>query len=91
MLKPNLYERVHWAVFNGIGRIFGISCCVISFIFCALILSGIFGSEFGKDYPAGLLVLFVPLVIIGFLMVKAKAFYPKKYKEWYEQGRNKNS
>jgi hypothetical protein len=53
-------------------------------IFILLVVATIFGKPLGAEFPAWNLLLFVPLFIVGVLMIKAKPYYPAEYKEWYE-------
>jgi len=85
MDEPTTYEKLHWKLFNIGAKAFGIGLVIISFVFIVLITRSIMGLSGEGDYPAWLLVLFIPLVPLGVLIVRAKNYYPKQFKEYYER------
>ena len=70
MNKPTLYEKIHWNIFNVGAKLFAIMLVIICGAFIVLTISGIIGKPIGEQYGAGSLLLFVPLFIIGILMLK---------------------
>jgi len=86
MKEPTPYEKVHWAVFNILAKVFAYGLVLICIIFIVLVISDIDTGSSSTDYPAWLLVLFLPLLLLGIFMTKAKPYYPVKYKDWYERG-----
>jgi len=84
MNKPSTYERCHWRIFNFGAKVVGAGFAVVGGLFCLLVVAEHLGFSDTGEYPLGLLVLFVPLSVLGVLMVKAKPYYPAKYKDWYE-------
>ncbi len=87
MVKPSRYEKFHWAVFNMGAKIFASGLVVVCFVFILLVAANVYGKPIGDGFPPWILVLFVPLLVVGVLMVRAKPYYPEKYKEWYESKR----
>ena len=85
MDEPSTYEKLHWKVFNIGAKVFGVGLVIISIIFTTLITGSILGLSNQAVYPAWLLILFIPLIPLGVLIVRAKSYYPKQYKEYYER------
>ena len=85
MDEPSAREKIYWKVFNTGARVFGFGLTIISIIFTVLVTGSILGLPEFEDYPGWLLILFVPLVPLGVLVVKAKIYYPEQYKEYYER------
>jgi len=90
MKEPTLYEKIHWAAFNILAKVFAYGLVLICIIFMVLIVSNMITGSSSTDYPTWLLVLFLPLLLIGILMTKAKPYYPIKYKDWYERNSKQN-
>ncbi len=91
MERPSLYERFHWALFNILAKLFGAAACFVSIVFIVLVISGALGMREGNEYPVGTLLFFVPLAVVGFLMVRVKPFIPVKYQEWYASRNEKSA
>ena len=85
MNEPSIYEKIHWHVFNIGVKVFAYGLVLVCIIFILLVSAAIFWKPFGAEYPAWSLVLFMPLLVIGVLMIKAKPYYPEEYKSWYEK------
>ena len=85
MSEPLTYEKSHWKVFNIVAKVFGAGITIISIIFIILIARSAMGLSNQADYPGWLLVLFIPMIPLGVLIVKAKNYFPKEYKEYYEK------
>ena len=88
MIEPSLYEKFHWATFNFFAKVFAYGLVFVCFIFFLLVAANVLGKPIGAQYSPWLLVLFAPLLVAGVLMIRAKPYYPEKYKEWYESRRN---
>jgi hypothetical protein len=84
MKEPSQYEKFHWAVVNAGARFFAYGLVFVCSLFILLVFAEMYGWQLGAEYPAWLLLLFVPLLVVGVLMTKAKPYYPAEYKEWYE-------
>jgi FtsH-binding integral membrane protein len=90
MIEPSLYEKLHWALFNFLARVFAYGLVLVCCIFLLLVAANVAGKPIGAQSPPWLVVLFVPLLVVGVLMTRAKPYYPEKFKEWYERGRNRS-
>ncbi len=90
MIEPSLHEKLHWAAFNLLAKVFAYGVVFVSFIFLLLVAANVAGKPIGAQYPPWLLVLFVPLLVVGALMTRAKPYYPEKFKEWYESRHNRS-
>jgi uncharacterized membrane protein YfhO len=84
MKEPSQYEKFHWAVVNVGARLFAYGLVFVCALFILLVAATMLGKPLGAEFPAWNLLLFVPLLIVGVLMIKAKPYYPVEYKEWYE-------
>jgi hypothetical protein len=84
MKEPSQYEKFHWAVVNAGARFFAFGLVFVCTLFILLVVATMAGKPLGAEFPAWNLLLFVPLLIVGVLMIKAKPYYPSEYKEWYE-------
>jgi low temperature requirement protein LtrA len=84
MKEPSQYEKFHWAVVNAGARLFAYGLVFVCALFILLVVATMFGKPLGAEFPTWNLLLFVPLLIVGALMIKAKPYYPAEYKEWYE-------
>jgi hypothetical protein len=69
------YERLHWAAFNFLARLFAYGMAVVSSLFIVLIVLALFRVT-PWDYPVGLLLLFIPLLVLSVLMIRAKPYNP---------------
>ena len=87
--EPSLYERIHWRIFNLLAKVFAYGLVIVSLIFIVRFSASMFGNS--SDISALGLVLFVPGLILGILMAKAKPYYPDKYKMWYERKSERKS
>lgn len=68
------------------GKILGYCLSLSSLIFIIRAIVSIFGEKIdGEEYPTYLLPLFVILLVLGILVIRAKPYYPKKYREWFER------
>jgi hypothetical protein len=85
MDEPSTYVKSYLAVFNIGVKAFGASLAIMSVIFIVLIIKPYLGQTNQTGYPVWLLVLFIPLVPLGVLIVRAKKYYPKQYKDYYER------
>ena len=85
MDEPSTYEKLHLATFNIGAKVLGICLAFMSVVFIVLIIRPYLGLTNQTDYPVWLLVLFIPLVPLGVQMARAKKYYPKQYKEYYEK------
>ena len=91
MERPSLYERFHWALFNMLAKLFGFGACFVSIVFIVLVGAGALGIREGNEYPVVLLALFIPLAVVGFLIVRVQPFIPAKYQEWYAKRNEKSA
>ena len=85
MNEPSSYEKIHWRVFNIGAKIFAYGLVFVCLIFILLVTATIIGKPIGAEYPAWSLVLFLALLVVGVLMIKAKPYYPEEYKSRYEK------
>jgi len=86
MREPSAYEKFHWKSFNVIAKIFGFCLSLASLTFIIPAIASIFGAKISeREYPIYLLPLFVILLVLGILVIRAKPYYPKKYREWFER------
>lgn len=84
MKEPSQYEKFHWTIVNAGAKVFAYGLVLACTIFILLVVATMTGKPLGAELPALSLLLFVPLLIVGVLMIKAKPYYPAEYKEWYE-------
>ena len=84
MKEPSQYEKIHWAIVNAGARLFAYGLVFVCSLFILFVFAAMSGWQLGAEYPAWILMLLIPLLIIGVLMIKAKPYYPEEYKEWYE-------
>jgi hypothetical protein len=84
MTEPSLYEKIHWKIFNMAARFVGCCMVIVCSIFVILIIGSFWGIKFAEAYPKSLLIPFLLLIPLGFLIIKAKPYYPEKYREWFE-------
>lgn len=87
MKEPSQYEKFHWAIVNAVGRLFAYGLVFVCSIFISFVAATMIGKPISAGFEAWNLVLFVPLLVLGVLMIKAKPYYPAEYKEWYESKR----
>ncbi len=86
MREPSTYEKFHWKLFNASAKMFGFCLSLVSLIAIALTIASISGAIIGEGkYPVYLLPLLMILLILGILLLRAKPYYPKKYREWFEK------
>jgi hypothetical protein len=85
MKEPPLWEKIHWKVFNFSARVFGYGLVFVCAVFIFLCVASYTGIRPGDEYPMWLLVLFIPLIVLGVLVTRAKPYYPKEYREWFEK------
>jgi hypothetical protein len=84
MKEPSLYQKIHWKVFNFGARAFGYGLVFVCTIFTFLTIASYAGMRIGGEYPIWLLVLFIPLLVLGVLLTRAKPYYSEEYREWFE-------
>ncbi|HKU13610.1 MAG TPA: hypothetical protein VJQ52_04390 [Steroidobacteraceae bacterium] len=77
MNRFSRYERFHWAAFNFLSRVFAYGMAFTSTVFIVLIVLAFFRVT-RWDYPVGLLLLFVPLLVLSLLMIRAKPYNPSR-------------
>jgi hypothetical protein len=82
--EPSLYQKIHWRLFNFGAHAFGYALVFVSTIFTLLPIVSYAGMKTGGEYPIWLLVLFIPLIAMGLLVARAKPYYPREYREWFE-------
>lgn len=83
MKEPSLYERIHWFIFNAGAKTIGTGMVIMGALSSLRIIAELFGLAERSDLSVGYLLLFAPISVLGVLMLKAKPYYPEKYKEWY--------
>ena len=75
---------MYWKLFNILVPAFGVSLIVVSTFFIVLISAPILGIHIKVNYEPGLLVIFIPLIVLGVFIIKTKKYYPKQYREFDE-------
>jgi hypothetical protein len=72
----NLRSRPEWRHLGGDPRLTGAGTS----------RAYILGAKInGGEFPLFSLPVFVILLILGILVIRAKPYYPKKYREWFER------
>jgi hypothetical protein len=87
MKEPGLYDKFFWKfLVNIVGKIcFGYFLIFALLIYFIKALAHFFGAEFnGEEFPLYNFPLFIILFVLGILVIRAKPYYPKKYREWLE-------
>lgn len=82
---PSWYERFHWVLFNILAKLFGGAAFIVSMVFIIPVITGALGFREGDEYPVVVLIIFIPLAVVGFLIIRVKPYVPQKYRERYEQ------
>ncbi len=86
MREPSSYKKVQWRFINLHAKIFGYGLTFCSLVFIIKAIGYIFGAKIdGEEFRLYLLPLFVILFVLGILVIRAKPYYPKKYREWFER------
>ena len=83
MGTPGIYERLHWAIFNILAKVFGVLGTFICTVGCLLILLEYFGVLKGNNYELISLVFLIPLLYLCWKMIFVKPYRPKEYEDWY--------
>ncbi|GAB1263585.1 hypothetical protein NBRC116492_03940 [Aurantivibrio infirmus] len=68
------YKKLHIGAFNIGAKIFGVGASIVSLIFIIIVFFEIFGLKKTNDYPAVLLIFFIPLFVLSILIIRAKPF-----------------
>jgi hypothetical protein len=93
--EPTKYERLHWSLFNIFGKVIG-----YSFIFGGAVLTVFYSTilfdkiatidvngEPTTDIVVKIICAGLPLLVVfsGFLLVKARKWYPRDVRKWFEE------
>ena len=80
MDEPSRYEKRNLKFFTASARIVG-----YGFVFVSALAIVVTISFHDAEYPLWSLIVFIPVLVLGFMMTRVKPYYPAKYREWYEQ------
>jgi hypothetical protein len=89
-MEPTPYQRLHWRIFNVMGRLMGWGflvggiCGGLSFI-PVLADGGVYGEPNIPRSEAIICIgMFFIFACLGGLLLKAKKYYPSDLREWFE-------
>ena len=84
MIEPSKFEKTYWDLFNIISRkVMGILFILFPFIILATLLLDDKKEWYSSDTRVLIYILVPILIILGFLLLKVKPYYPKKYQKYY--------
>jgi 4-hydroxybenzoate polyprenyltransferase len=86
MREPSSYQKVQWGLIKHHSKMFGYGLTIGSLVFIIQAIAYMFGAKInGGGFPLYLLPLFVILFVLGVLVIRAKPYDPKKYRQWFER------
>ncbi|GAB6910191.1 hypothetical protein JCM12296A_60520 [Desulfosarcina cetonica] len=84
MIEPSRFEKTYWSLFNFVSRkVMGILFILIPSIFLVTLLLDDNKEWYSSDTRVLIYILVAIFIILGFLLLKIKPYYPKKYQNYY--------
>ncbi len=89
--EPSLYSKIHWRVFNFLGKSFGVLMSIWAIIFAVgIIVSASGPNRYGFTIIGTVLAIVACLFmfVLGLAVFKSEPYYPEEHRDYFKKKNN---